>query len=242
MRSMAAGLSRASHSPPSDGERLLGREVVGVGLRDVDRQAAGAGGRVDEDEGVALRPAHGDHGAGRGLVVRPRDGVGARVAGRLGGVAGLGADDDRVRQERRALRDRRELLRELAEGQVQRALAHEAGGGGVPEGGRAAVAQDDLVAVGQREELGQAGAHAADELLDGRLAMRGAHQGRARAREVGELLGADLRRPAAEAPVGGLDRGGDLECGAGGVHGRCTVANAPGRAAGGARSPSGPGG
>ena len=64
-----------------------------------------------------------------------------------------------------------ELLRELAEGQVQGALAHEAGGGGVPEGGRSAVAEDDLVAVGQREELAQAGAHAADELPDRRLAV-----------------------------------------------------------------------
>ena len=174
--------------------------------------------------------------------MRPGDRVGARVARGLGRVARLGADDDRVGQERRALRDRRELLGELAEGQVQRALAHEPGGGGVPEGGGAAVAEDDLVAVGQREELGQARAHATDELLDRRLAVRGAHQGRARAREVGELLGADLRRPAAEAPVGGLDGGGDLECSGGGVHGRCTVANAPGCAPGGARRPPGAGG
>ena len=46
----AAGLSSASHRPPSAAKRLLRREVVDVGLRDVDGQAAGAGGRVDQDE------------------------------------------------------------------------------------------------------------------------------------------------------------------------------------------------
>ena len=34
-------------------------------------------------------------------------------------------------------------------------------GGGVPEAGRPPVAEDDLVAVGEREELAHAGAHPA---------------------------------------------------------------------------------
>ena len=114
------------------------------------------------------------------------------------------------------------------------ALADEPGGGGVPEGGGPAVAERDLVAVGEREELAQAGTHPADEALHRGLAMRGAHQGGARAGEMGQLLGADLRRAAAEAPVGGPDGGRDLKRSGGGVHRAWTVANA--------RSPAGRGG
>ena len=94
----------------------------------------------------------------------PGDHVGVGVRPRLGSVAGRRVDDDRVGQERRLARAGRELGRELAVGQVQRALADQAAGGGVPERRRAAVAERDLVAVGQREQLAQAGADLADEL------------------------------------------------------------------------------
>ena len=137
----------------------------------------------------------------------------------LGRVAGLGLDHDRVGEERRAGGRLGELLRELAVGEVQGALAHQPGGGGVPEGGRAAVAERDLVAVGQREELAEAGADAADQVADRRLAVRGAHQRRLLG-ELGERLGAHLRGPAAEAAVGGLQLGGDL----GGGRGRSSAA------------------
>ena len=80
----------------------------------------------------------------------PGDRVGGGVGGRRRGVAGIGLDQDRVGEERRARGDLGELLRELAVGEVQGALADQPGRGGVPEGGRAAVAEDDLVAVGQR--------------------------------------------------------------------------------------------
>ena len=53
--------------------------------------------------------------------MRPGDDVGVRVAGRLRRVARVGRDHDRVVEERRVLRDRGELLRELAADQVQRA-------------------------------------------------------------------------------------------------------------------------
>ena len=86
----------------------------------------------------------------------PGDRVGGGVGGRLGGVAGLGLDHDRVAEERRRGGRLGELLRELAVDEVQGALAHEPGGGGLPEGGGAAVAERDLVAVGQAEELGEA--------------------------------------------------------------------------------------
>ena len=67
----------------------------------------------------------------------------------LGRVAGLGLDHDRVGEEGRRGGRLGELLRELAVGEVQGALAHQPGGGGLPEGGRAAVAERDLVAVGK---------------------------------------------------------------------------------------------
>ena len=70
--------------------------------------------------------------------------------------------------------------------QVQRAVAHERQRRGVPEGGRAAVAERDLVALGRPEQLGDAGAHAPDERLDGLLAVRGAHERGVLAGEAGE--------------------------------------------------------
>ena len=91
--------------------------------------------------------------------MRPRDHVRPAAlacgpdARRVRRVAGIGRDHDRVLQERRAGGDGGELLRELAEGQVQRAPLDQPEGRGVPEGGRAAVAERDLVAVGQREQL-----------------------------------------------------------------------------------------
>jgi len=55
---------------------------------------------------------------------------------------------------------------ELAEGQVQRLGVDQAERGGIPERGRAAVAQDHLVAVRSREELTNPVAHPADQILD----------------------------------------------------------------------------
>ena len=83
--------------------------------------------------------------------MRPADDVGA--TGRRSAPARRRARPRR-RSGRRGTARRRStvanLLRELAVGQVQRALADEAGGRGVPERGRAAVAEHDLVAVGER--------------------------------------------------------------------------------------------
>ena len=158
-------------------EGLLRREVVGVGVRDVDREAACARRRVDQDE-LAVGsggPLDAEHGAGRRLVVRPRDGVDVRIGGRSGRGSGVGADDDRIVQVRGALGDAGELRAELAEGQVQRAPPDEAGCRGVPERGGAAVAENDLVAVRQAEELAQPVPHATDDVLDRRLPVRCAH-------------------------------------------------------------------
>src|SRR5690606_29969006 len=68
--------------------------------------------------------------------------------------------------------------------------------------GRAAVAEEHLVALRDAEEIGEAGAHPADEVLDGRLPVRGAEEPRVRL-QVRELLGPDLRGSAAETAVGG---------------------------------------
>src|SRR5690606_13083681 len=94
-----------------------------------------------------------------------------------------------------------ELRPELAEAQVLAATLDEREGGRVPERGRAAVAEHDLVALRQAEELAEARAHPAHELLDRLLPVRGAEQLRM-GLKVGELLGPDLRRPAAETSVG----------------------------------------
>jgi hypothetical protein len=89
--------------------------------------------------------------AGRGLVVRPRDDV--APTGPLtgsGALPGSALTIDRVGQEgARRVVVSANFCGELAVGQVQRALTDQAERGRVPEGGGAAVAEDDLVAVGQ---------------------------------------------------------------------------------------------
>ena len=83
--------------------------------------------------------------------------------------------------------------------------------GDVPERGRPSVAQDDLVAVGQREEVGEPGAHPTDQVAHRRLPVRGAHQrGPGRGERV-EVSGLDLRGPGSEAAVGRQQGGGDLK-------------------------------
>jgi hypothetical protein len=103
-----------------------------------------------------------------------------------------------------------ELRAELAEREVLAALLDEGERGHVPERCRAAVAEQHLVAVGDREEVGEAGAHASYELLHGRLPVGGTEEVGMRL-EVGQLLGTHLRGPASEAAVDGQQRTGDLE-------------------------------
>ena len=69
LRSQIGGLKVAVPEPAVGGEGLLRREVVDVGLPDVDREATGAAGRVDEDQRVVVGPVgtlHRRHDAGRG--------------------------------------------------------------------------------------------------------------------------------------------------------------------------------
>ena len=92
---------------------------------------------------------------GQGVEVDRRVGHRQRVG------ADLGLDDLGVLQVRRRLGAGGELRGELAEAEVLALLLDQPERGGVPEAGRPPVAEDDLVAVGQREELAHPGAHPA---------------------------------------------------------------------------------
>src|SRR5699024_5230383 len=88
----------------------------------------------------------------------------------------------------------RELLTELAEGRMRGAAADEAEGGDVPEHRGSAVSEHHLVAFGQVEQIGQAGADAADEVLHRSLAVAGAEHRRRGLVECLDLGGADAGR------------------------------------------------
>ncbi len=196
-------------------ERLLRREVVDVAGRHVDVDAAGTGRGVDQHQGVvgrAVDAVHRRHHAGGRLVVRPAVGVDAGLGQRRGPRPGHRGDDRRVGEERGGGGARGELGGELAEGEVLRALADQAERGDVPEQGRAAVAQDHLVALGQREQLGQTGSHPPDHLPHGRLPVRRAEQAGGHGADGVDLLGAHLARPRAEPAVARqeVDRDVDL--------------------------------
>ena len=205
-------------------QALLGGEVVHVGLGGVEAQAAGGRGGVDRDEAVgrggalgATRRVH--HARGR-LVVGEGVHVDVGVGPGLGVGAGGRGDDLGLAEVGRGRRRGGELGRELTEGQVLAALVDEPEGEGVPEHRGAAVAEDDLVAVGQAEELGEAVAQRADHEADAALSVTGAEVGGGGGGEGGDGLGTDLGRAAAEAAVGGQQLGGDRDVERGGDFGR----------------------
>ena len=131
--------------------------------------------------------------------------VDARLRAELGRVARLAGDDVGVAQVRSLLHRGDELGAELTERQVLAAFAHQAEGGDLPEGGGPAVAEDDLVAVREGEEVGEPAAQTSDLVLDRRLPVRGAEQRLPALGDRGGLLPADLARAGAEAPVGRLE-------------------------------------
>ena len=146
----------AIQRPPSEAKRLLRREVVGVDLGQVDRQAAGARGGVDEHQRVlvgALGPdARAPSRRSRSRCAprrrrrrRPRPPPPAASPGRLAiteGSASHGARPPALANfEENSPND-----------QVLALLADQPERRDVPERGRAAVAEHDLVALGQREQ------------------------------------------------------------------------------------------
>ena len=120
----------------------------------------------------------------------------ARAGGDLAHVGSL---------QPRRLGGRGELAAELAEHEVLTAVLDQAEGRGIPERRRSAVADDHLVARGNAEQLGEVRAHVADEVLHGRLAVRGAQERRTAGDQRLELRAAHLRGAASEASVGGQE-------------------------------------
>ena len=139
--------------------------------------------------------------------------VDRRVGHRRGVGADLGLDHLGVLQVRRRLGAGGELRGELAEAQVLALLLNQPEGRGVPEAGRPPVAEHDLVAVGEREELAHAGAHPAHLSLDRLLAVAGAHVGGGDAGERVDLGRPDLGGAGPETAVGGQQFGGNGDVG-----------------------------
>jgi hypothetical protein len=137
--------------------------------------------------------------------VRPSDDV-AAVGDRVdhSGTSRLDLGDDRVLEERGARRDGRKLLRELAARGVVPAALDDSSRGRIPERRRAAVAEDHLVAIRQRQKRAQAIANTADEVLHWSLPMARAEVPRVALKSL-KLLRTHLGRPAAKAAVRRLD-------------------------------------
>ena len=129
-----------------------------------------------------------------------------------GGVPGSDFDDGRVAEERRELRGLGELRRELAEGQVLALLADQPERRDVPERGRAAVAEHDLVALGQREQLAP---RRRGPCRPGSSPGPGGGRCRAGSRpsvaSAATASGRTFDGPDAEASVGGLELSGNLD-------------------------------
>ena len=123
--------------------------------------------------------------------------------------ANFALDDDRVVEEWCSGGGLTELRGKLAEVEVLAAAIDEAEGGDVPKDGGATVAEHDLVAIGQRKHFGQTVAQSAHHVLDGVLTMTGPEVVAAGFSKGGNGLGANLRRAAAKAAVGGKEVGGD---------------------------------
>ena len=101
-----------------------------------------------------------------------------------------------------------ELAPELAEGQELRAVIDQAERSDIPKRCRAAVTEDDFVAIRKGEQFAQSAAHASDQGLDWLLAMRGAEEAGSGFDESDELLGRTLDGPAPKRPSPGLRSAG----------------------------------
>ena len=199
------------------GEALLRGEVVDVDLGRVDHGSPPAAEVAStSDERRRRRPgaAQLHRHAGRGLVVgegvrgrRRRSATDRRVGARRS------VDDDRLAEVRRGgARPRRTWRR-----------TRRTRGAGCARSMSPNVATSQNTVVpplprttsqpsGRREQLGQAGAHAPDQRLHRRLAVRLVPRQRAlAAASAVDGFGADLGRPAAEAAVGRQQVGGDAD-------------------------------
>ncbi len=122
-----------------------------------------------------------------------RPGVNVDAVHRLRQRAGAGGHVANVGSLKpRCLRSGCELAAELAEHEVLTPVLDEAEGRGIPERRRSAVADDDLVARRKVEQLGEVRADICDEVLHGRLAVRGAEERRSTCDQRLELRTAHL--------------------------------------------------
>ena len=165
MRSIAAGEHEREPEPAVAGEALLRREVVDV---EVGRDRRGAR-RRPTCASTSTRPSApgrrdvGHHAGGR-LVVRVRVGVDGRVGDQLGVGAGLRLD---ARPGRRGTARRAVTAANFDENSpntrcsARRSMRPKAAAS--QNDGAAAVAEQHLVAVGQREQVGEPGADATDD-------------------------------------------------------------------------------
>ena len=104
-----------------------------------------------------------------------------------------------------------ELRGELADHEVGAALGDQAERRRVPEQGRAAVAEEHFVAVGEREEIGEPAADPADDRTDAFLAVAGAEEPGRGVGERGDGLVANLRRAGPESSVAWAEVGRELD-------------------------------
>ena len=111
---------------------------------------------TSDERVVAVGAVNRHHHAGRGLVVRVGVHVALDVIGELRTLARRRLAHLRVVEVRRGPGGRRELRRELADHEVRALALDETEHRGVPEERGPAVADQHLVAVGKREEVGHA--------------------------------------------------------------------------------------
>ena len=129
--------------------------------------------------------------------------VGVHVLGELGESIGsrFRAENLRLLKERGLVGLDGELLAERAVYAEGRLAGDERSTRHIPERGRAAVAKNDFIPVGDGEELSKTLANGPDELLDRRLAVGGAEQLGGAGVESLHLLRADFARTGAEPTV-----------------------------------------
>ena len=133
MRSIAAGEAAVEPEASVGAEVLLRREVVDVGGRGVEVDAAGGTGCVDDRESIAGCALDRVHDTGGRLVVGVGDDIDAVDCLECGAGAWLALRGARLVEPGSGSRGRRELAAELAEDLVVRAALDEAEDCGVPE-------------------------------------------------------------------------------------------------------------
>ena len=156
---------------------------------------------------------HRGRDSGGGLVMGPAVGIHVFCVFGQSAAAGFAPVDDRILQEWCGGRGVGEFGAERPVDAERCPPGDQRSAGHVPERRGAAVAQHDLVVVGNAEEFGQPRANRPDDLLDGGLAVRCAqNRGGAGVQRL-HLFGTDLARSRTEASVLGQHGWGNRDGG-----------------------------